>query len=165
MNVPNFGHFGQRSLENKFKYPGNSPEITQEELNMDIGGGLVPGRDNDSDETEGHVQSADVSKSVEVPAGKWADVRRGQMVVEGCYVDSEGFLRYKENNAYAAWHDSKCPIKKVTKEEIVFDTNGAPWCPSCYEKLEQEREAKKIRGIFAQGHTDGSGAEINIPVN
>ena len=132
--IPDFGNFGQRG-----RGPSDQSDVWKR------------GRDNDSDETEGHVTPVDTTKSVEAPVGEWADVPKGMIAAPGTYVDAEGYLRCSSNGAYAVWHNKSCPIRKVEKEQIVHDTNGAPWCPDCYMKNEQEREKKKIAAIFASG--------------
>ena len=133
-DIPDFGNFGQR---------GSTPDQQSDVWKR--------GRDNDSDETEGHVAPVEPSKSVNAPEGQWVDVPKGMIAAPGTYVDEEGYLRCVSNGAYAAWHNKECPIRHLDKEQIVHDTNGAPWCPDCYMKNEQERERKKIAAIFASG--------------
>lgn len=94
-------------------------------------GDFVPGRENDSDETEGHVKPARVDRSVEVPASTWVDVPVGMTVAPGTYVDEHGVLRSTGDHSCVVWHRPGCLKKGIKPEEIVYQENGAPWCPVC----------------------------------
>jgi hypothetical protein len=113
----------------------------------------------DDSENKSHLTPARVDKSVNVPVDEWTDVPKGMVAAPGTYVDDKGVLRSEGDNSCVVWHmgrDKKTGLTmcrrgeppKVQAEEIIYDVNGAPWCPECYEDREQERERQKIAGMF-----------------
>lgn len=78
--------------------------------------------------------------SVDVPAGHWTDVRIGQRIAEGVYVDSEGVLRDCDDHSVVVNHHKcrdhgHCDRRGIQPHEIIYDTrfNNAPWCPDCFD--------------------------------
>lgn len=83
------------------------------------------------------------SGSVNVPSGQWIDVKPGQIMAPGTYVDEHGVLRCVANDAVAVWHlvrkegegegDGRCERTGITPEEIRYDPETkVPWCPDCW---------------------------------
>lgn len=88
------------------------------------------------------------SGSFDIPVGQWTDVREGQMIIEGCYVDDDGVLRSVGDNSCVVWHLKGCLIRGIRAEDVHYDPlTRAPWCFSCWQK-------KKIQEIM------GSGADV-----
>ena len=113
----------------------------------------------DNSENQPHLTPARVDKSVNAPVDQWLDVPKGMVAAPGTYVDDHGVLRSEGDHSCVVWHlgrNKKTGLSlcrrgeppKVQPEEIIYDVNGAPWCPQCYEDREHERERKKIEGIF-----------------
>lgn len=98
--------------------------------------GLTPGNDGGY---VGAIGGVPVYSSIDVPIGEWVNVPKGMSVIEGCYVDSHGILRFAKNNAPAVWHHSSacknhqppCSRRINDVSEITYDDNNAPWCPDC----------------------------------
>lgn len=112
------------------------------------------GRKSDYDETEGHVTPVDTTRSVEAPAGQFVDVPKGMVAVPGAVVDDKGVMRREDTGELAIWHH-RCqyhgPCERYTKgpgnfvkEEEVVHIAGAPWCPDCVKKMQEDSERKKI---------------------
>ena len=120
---------------------------------------FTPSRPGDSSEDKPHLTPADEAASVNVPAGEWVDVPAGMVAAVGTYVDDAGVLRSSGDHSVVAWHLGRnfktnttlCrrgEPARLKPEELIYDVNGAPWCPECYEDREQERERKKIAAMF-----------------
>lgn len=95
---------------------------------------------HDTNRTQiGTVGGVPVYESVDVPTGAWVDVPKGMTAVPGCYIDPNGIMRFKENNAPAVWHHPSgckyhqppCRRRITNPADIVYDDNNAPWCPDC----------------------------------
>lgn len=115
-------------------------------------GGFEPGREGDSDETEGHVTPVDITRSVNAPAGQWVDVPQGMVAAPGTYVDDKGVLRAESDDSCVVWHVPGCEVKGIQPEQIIYDVAGAPWCEKCYMSFEAKREAvaekERLREMF-----------------
>jgi hypothetical protein len=98
----------------------------------------------------GTVAGVAVYESADVPVGQWVNVPKGMTVVEGCYVDPVGILRFIENNAPAVWHHPSgckyhqppCKRRITDPSEIFYDDNNAPWCPDCVGWTKEDEEFK-----------------------
>lgn len=112
------------------------------------------GRDSDSDERAEHIRPVATGQSVEAPAGKFVDIPRGFVAVPGAVVDDKGVMRREDTGELAIWHH-RCqyhgPCERYTKgpgnfvkEEEVVHIAGAPWCPDCVKKMQEDSERKKI---------------------
>lgn len=119
-----------------------------------------PGGLGDDDETESHITPNDIEKSVNAPAGVFVDVPRGMVAVPGAEVDDNGVLRKSETGELAVWHHrcafhGKCeryttgPENFVREDEVVY-INGAPWCPDCVKKEQEDVERKQFQELFRE---------------
>lgn len=127
----------------------------------------VAGRDNDSDEKEGHVRPLRDDRSIDAPEGVWVDVPRGMVAAEGTYVDENGVLRMVGSGNLAIWHHRCKAVHTVSCDWTTDDPSelnttyapGAPWCPICVDKMkldeirkEQEAEEEeykdRLKGMF-----------------
>lgn len=100
----------------------------------------------------GEVSGVPVYESVDVPVGQWAAVPESMTVVEGCYVDPHGVMRFSSNDAPAVWHHSSncklhqppCKRRITDPADIVYDDNKAPWCPDCIGWAAEDRFRREI---------------------
>lgn len=105
----------------------------------------VAGRERDSDETHDHVRPAMTEVTVEAPGGVWVDVPKGMIVAPGTYVDEHGVMRSNSDDSVVAWHRLGCQRRGLKPEELIKDSNNAPWCPECFHWDKQKcEEMRKI---------------------
>jgi len=146
--------------------PGNVIGIDVDRYEKGLPAGFEKGGPSDSDERaagQRHIQSRDISKTVRVPDGEWVDIRVGQVVAEGTYLDDEGVLRSTGDNSCVVWHNKGGGCgpsrvfgeyrKKILASEIIYDENGAPWCPQCVadnqrKKIIDKQLAEKAKSLF-----------------
>jgi len=95
-----------------------------------------------------------------VAVGKWTDVRRGQVVAEGTYIDGQGVLRDAKDGSVATWHVNEktrrslgltgpCVRRGIAPAEIAYDPEtGAPWCPECWPVEQKRRQKEKLEQEF-----------------
>ncbi|AAN02153.1 gp99 [Mycobacterium phage Barnyard] len=101
-----------------------------------------------------HVESTDVSRTVEAPVGVWTDVRKGQVTAEGCVTRPEwpGLLFDADDpTKVVVWHLKPsvfaCARRNIQPEQVVFEEgSGAPWCPTCLHKKKQIIRKSKVKG-------------------
>jgi hypothetical protein len=107
-----------------------------------------------------HVQSTDVSRSVDVPAGVWTDVRAGQVTAEGTVTRPEwpGLLFLADDpTKVVVWHLKPsvfvCNRRNIRPEQVVFEEGThAPFCPTCLSKKKQLAKKSKVKGRRKQRH-------------
>lgn len=91
--------------------------------------------------------------SKEMASGQWVDIRAtdGMVPIIGAVPDEDDprFLRDEDTGELVVWHngrkDYRCPRRDIKPEEVVFDSNGAPWCPDCYK---QNQDKARLKGVF-----------------
>lgn len=101
-----------------------------------------------------HVESTDVSRSVDVPTGVWTDVRKGQVTAEGTCTRPEwpGLLFDADDpTKVICWHLKPavfaCGRSNIQPNQVVFEEgSGAPWCPTCLHKKKQLLRKSKVKG-------------------
>lgn len=101
--------------------------------------GFERGRDSDGDEVgQSHLRPSDRNRHIEAPEGHWVDVPIGMVAAAGTYVDSSGVLRSVSDDSCVVWHKRGCERRGIQPDEIIYNDNGAPWCPSCVEVTEDK---------------------------
>lgn len=129
--------------------------------------GFKAGSKGDSDESAPHVTPKRTDAHIEAPAGTFVDVPQGMIAVPGAVVDKHGTLRREETGELAIWHhrckfDGHGPCERytsgpsnfVTEDEVVYIA-GAPWCPDCVKKMQEDTERKKLHDMF-RGNTESN---------
>lgn len=94
--------------------------------------------------------------SQRMPGGQWVDIyaKDGMIPVFDVVPDKDNpvLLRHEETGELVVWHngrkDWRCPRKGIKPEEVVFDSNGAPWCPDCYKANQDKAKLKKLFGNY-----------------
>jgi hypothetical protein len=111
---------------------------------------------------ERHVKTGNVRLSHNTKEGEWIDVRKGQVRVEGAYVDGRGVLRSTQDNSVVTWHSKSrireffglsgsCQKRGIKPSEIVYDPDtGAPWCPDCWPTELKRREWEDSKELSAE---------------
>jgi len=101
----------------------------------------MPAKGNEKVDYKGFAEVGETKTSVNPPVGEWVDVPKGMVAAPDTYVDDSGVLRSCGDDSCVVWHRPGCQIRGIQAENICYDVAGAPWCPTCYESFEPEREA------------------------
>ena len=101
-----------------------------------------------------HVESTDISRTVDAPVGQWTDVRAGQTTAEGTVTRPEwpGIpFDADDPTKVIVWHLKpaifNCGRRNIQPEQVVFEEGtGAPFCPTCLAKKKKLAKASKVKG-------------------
>lgn len=110
--------------------------------------GFEQGRHPDSDEAESHLQPSNRNRHIEAPTGRWIDVPDGMVAAPGTYVDDHGVLRSVSDDSCVVWHRPGCTVRGIRPDEIIYNANGAPWCPRCATEIAQEQAEKAAKAAI-----------------
>ena len=76
----------------------------------------------------------------EVPAGQETAVPKGMIPAVGVipHPDQDTYpgvlVMARNHDEVVSWHRKDCDRKGIRPEAILFDSKGAPWCPSCFKQ-------------------------------
>lgn len=100
-----------------------------------------------------HIESTDVSRTVDVPEGVWTDVRAGQRTAEGVVTRPEwpGLMFDAQDGSVVCWHLKPsvfvCNRRSIRPEQVVFEEEtGAPFCPTCLKQKKKLVRKAKVLG-------------------
>ncbi|AVO26061.1 hypothetical protein SEA_THUMB_85 [Mycobacterium phage Thumb] len=74
----------------------------------------------------------------EVPAGVETEIRKGIVAAVGVipHPDQDTYpgvlVMANKPEVTVVWHNKGCARRSPKPENVKFDRNGAPWCPTCF---------------------------------